>query len=106
MRPKPAGWQAGSPARPRSRSGTSRACDSVFFGTNLFKYIVFNDPNWDYAKYDFANFRRPRRVAASFLNATQSRSQRLQSQGAKVIMWPAGGRRPSPLATIQVTTKR
>ena len=27
------------------------------FGTEFFKYFVFNDPAWDYLKYDFANFR-------------------------------------------------
>ena len=26
------------------------------FGTNMFKFLVYNNPSWDYTKYDFKNF--------------------------------------------------
>jgi hypothetical protein len=40
------------------------------FGTQFMKFFVFNDPEWDYLKYDFANYRRDSKLAGSMLNAT------------------------------------
>ena len=59
-----AGWpvwitgtqRPGQPPSPSLRYG---------FSTNLFKYIVFNDPEWDYRTYDLSTWKtdtaRPRR---------------------------------------------
>ena len=38
----------------------------------MYKYLVFNDDRWDYTRYDFNNFSRDTRFAASFLDATQT----------------------------------
>ena len=31
------------------------------FGTEMFKYFIYNDPNWDYSTYDFATSGKTRR---------------------------------------------
>lgn len=57
------------------------------FGTQIFKYLIFNDPGWDYSKYDFSNFERDSRLAASFLNATNPDLTALKERKGKLIIW-------------------
>ncbi len=57
------------------------------FGTQVFKYLIFNDPNWDYSKYDFTNFERDTRLAASFLNATNPDLSPFKARKGKLILW-------------------
>jgi len=57
------------------------------FGTQIFKYLVFNQPDWDYSTYDFSNFERDTRLAASFLNATNSNLDALKARKGKLIIW-------------------
>ena len=57
------------------------------FGTQIFKYLIFNQPDWDYSKYDFANFERDARLAASFLNATDPDLAAFKARNGKLILW-------------------
>jgi pimeloyl-ACP methyl ester carboxylesterase len=57
------------------------------FGTQIFKYLVFNDPDWNYSTYDFANFDRDARLAASYLNATDPNLDALKARKGKLILW-------------------
>lgn len=57
------------------------------FGTQIFKYLIFNDPDWNYATYDFSNFPKDARLAASFLNATNSDLSGLKARDGKLIIW-------------------
>lgn len=57
------------------------------FGTQIFKYLVFNDPDWDYSKYDFSHFEKDTRLAASYLNATNPDLSGLKTSGGKLIIW-------------------
>lgn len=57
------------------------------FGTQVFKYLVFNQPDWDYSKYDFSNFEHDTRLAASFLNATNPDLAGLKAHAGKLILW-------------------
>ncbi|MHB8521365.1 MAG: tannase/feruloyl esterase family alpha/beta hydrolase [Limisphaerales bacterium] len=57
------------------------------FGTQVFKYLVFNNPDWDYSTYDFANFERDTRLAASFLNATNPNLDSFKTRKGKLIIW-------------------
>jgi feruloyl esterase len=72
------------------------------FGTNLFKFIVFNDPNWDYTKYDLANLRKDTALTATFLNATDTNLDAFKSKNRKLILWH-GWSDPAltPLASIK-----
>lgn len=67
---------------------SNQAADLTFaFGTQVFKYLIFNDPEWDYAKYDFSNFDRDSRLAASFLNATSPNLDGFKARQGKLILW-------------------
>jgi feruloyl esterase len=57
------------------------------FGTQIFKYLVFNNPDWDYSKYDFSTFDKDTRLAASFLNATNPDLDPLKARNGKLIIW-------------------
>ena len=57
------------------------------FGTQVFKFLVFNQPDWDYSKYDFANFDHDTRLAASFLNATDPNLDAFKARKGKLILW-------------------
>jgi len=57
------------------------------FGTQIFKYLVFNNPDWDYSTYDFSRFDQDTRLAASFLNATDPVLDDLKARKGKLIIW-------------------
>ncbi|HEV3140150.1 MAG TPA: tannase/feruloyl esterase family alpha/beta hydrolase, partial [Vicinamibacterales bacterium] len=57
------------------------------FGTQFFKYFVFNDPSWDYSKYDVANTRKDAAMAATFMNATDVKLEGLKAKQHKLILW-------------------
>jgi feruloyl esterase len=72
------------------------------FGTGIFKYLVFNDPEWDYSKYNLANWKKDTALAATFLNATNPDLSAFSARGGKLILWH-GWADPalSPLASIR-----
>jgi feruloyl esterase len=57
------------------------------FGSNMFKYLVFNDPEWNYGKYDFSTFFKDTRFASSFLDATQTDYSEFKKRKGKMIMY-------------------
>jgi feruloyl esterase len=64
------------------------APDLMFaFGTQIFKYLVFNNPDWDYSTYDFSNFAAQTRLAASYLDATNANLDGLKARKGKLIIW-------------------
>jgi len=64
------------------------AADLLFaFGTQIFKYLVFNNPDWNYSTYDFSNFAGDTRLAASYLDATNANLDGLKARKGKLIIW-------------------
>ncbi|HMF96828.1 MAG TPA: tannase/feruloyl esterase family alpha/beta hydrolase [Vicinamibacterales bacterium] len=57
------------------------------FGTEIFKYMVFNDPSWDYTRYEFSNYKKDTALAASALNATNTDLDAFKARGGKLILW-------------------
>jgi feruloyl esterase len=72
------------------------------FGTNMFKYLVYNNPLWDYSKYDFKNFLQETSYASSYLDATQTDYSAFKKLKGKMIFYH-GWNDPalSAYATIQ-----
>ncbi|MGC3944385.1 MAG: tannase/feruloyl esterase family alpha/beta hydrolase [Chryseolinea sp.] len=88
------GFPFGAEAEPFSWditiAGTSPMMQPSFHfqvGTNMFKFLVFNDPSWDYSKYDFSNFYSQTSFASSFLDATQTDYAGLKKRDAKMILY-------------------
>jgi hypothetical protein len=61
-------------------------CLQYYFGTEIFKYFVFNDPDWDYTRYDFSDYFRDTKYASSFLDATQTDYSQFKKRGGKLIL--------------------
>jgi len=57
------------------------------FGTQMYKYLVFDDHEWDYSSYDFSNWRTETERAAGILNATESDLTPFKVGGGKLILW-------------------
>ena len=57
------------------------------FGTQLFKYLVFNDSDWDYSRYDFTSFFDDTRYASAYLDATSTDYTEFKKHGGKMILY-------------------
>ena len=57
------------------------------FGTQFFKFLVFNDPKWEYSHYDVTNTRKDGQLTATVLNATNPDLDAFKGKGRKLIMW-------------------
>jgi hypothetical protein len=72
------------------------------FGTQLFKYLVFNDPDWDYTKYDLSTWKTDTTRTAAFLNATSTDLSAFNRKGHKLLLWHGWSDAGlSPLATVK-----
>ena len=72
------GWVVGPPGAPSAQYG---------FGTELFKYFVFGDPDWDYTGYDFSTWQEDVAPTAAILNATDTDLGRFRDGGGRIIYW-------------------
>lgn len=57
------------------------------FSTEMFKYLVFQDPTWDYSKFDFTDFDKHTRYASSYLDATSTDYSAFKNRGGKMILF-------------------
>lgn len=57
------------------------------FGTEIYKYFVFNNPDWDYTAYDYANWRDDTRRMSSMLDATDPDLGAFNAHGGRLILW-------------------
>lgn len=56
------------------------------FGSQFFRYFVFNDPEWNLYDYDFSNIFRDTEYAASFMNANSPDYSAFKKNGGKMII--------------------
>jgi tannase/feruloyl esterase len=70
-------------------AGTNGQASSLqlAFGPELFKYMVFANPDWDYTTYDLANWGRDTKAVAPILNADNPDLSGLKARGGKLIIW-------------------
>jgi len=96
-----AGWPAWISGSVRDGQ-TAVPSARYMFGTQLFKYLVFNDPEWDYTKYDLSTWKADTKRTASYLNATNPDLSAFKSKGHKLLLWHGWADAGlSPLATIK-----
>ena len=82
---EPTGWDLWiSGTHPFLQNGPSLYYN---LGTNIFKYLIYNDPSWDYSKYDFKNFFKETVYASAYLDATQTDYSGLKKAKGKMIMY-------------------
>ena len=57
------------------------------FSTQIHKYLVFDDPDFEYSTYDFANWHEDTAAADALLSATSTDLSAFRDQGGKMIFW-------------------
>jgi feruloyl esterase len=57
------------------------------FGADMFRYFVFNDPSFDYTRYDLSTYKKDTAIAATFLNATDPNLDAFKNRGGKLLLW-------------------
>ena len=97
-----AGWPKWiSGAVPRAAQASSASL-RYNFGTQLFKFFVFENPDWDYSTYDLSTFRADTKRLASILNATNADLSPFKAKGHKLLIWHGWADAGlTPLATIK-----
>ena len=69
------------------KSPLSEPSLQAFFGIESLKYLVFNNPDWDYSTYDFSTFFKDTRYASAYLDATDTDYSAFKKRGGKIIFF-------------------
>lgn len=59
----------------------------AYFGIEVFKYLIIQDPDWDYRKYDFKGYEKEIMYASAYLDATSSDYTGFRNRNGKIIFW-------------------
>lgn len=71
------------------------------FGNGVMKYLVYHDPDWNYADYTFDTFETDVAAAAQTLNATSPDLSAFRERGGKLLMYTGWADMAlNPLGTI------
>jgi feruloyl esterase len=83
-----AGWQSWITGMSPMLMSAQKAPSSRYaFGTEMFKYLVFNDPSFDYTRYDLSTYKKDTARAAAILNATDPNLDAFKNRGGKLLLW-------------------
>ena len=58
-----------------------------YFGIEIFKYLILQDPNWNYLDYKFSGYEKEMRYAAAYLNATSVDYSGFKNRKGKIIFY-------------------
>ena len=59
----------------------------AFYGLETFRYMIFNDPDWHYSRYDLARIYDDTRFASGYLDALQADYSAFKKEGGKMIIY-------------------
>ncbi len=59
----------------------------AYFGIEIFKYLILQDPDWDYTLYDFNSYEKELRYASAYLDATSTDYSGFKNRKGKIIFW-------------------
>jgi pimeloyl-ACP methyl ester carboxylesterase len=79
-------WITGVNQRLFADSGGRQPSAQFGFAIEGFKHIVFERPDWDYTKYDLANWRADTQRFASIVNADNPDLSAFKARGGKLIL--------------------
>jgi len=83
-----AGWQAWITGLSPMLMAAQKAPSSRYaFGTEMFKYLVFGDPSFDYTRYDLSTYKKDTARAAAILNATDPNLDAFKKRNGKLLLW-------------------
>ena len=86
----PDGWQTWiTGGNPSVLAEAGMPSLQMAFGTEFFKYLIFNNPAWQYSRYDLAtwNTTTPWQRVSAMVDATSLDLASFRSMGHKIVMW-------------------
>jgi len=84
---QPGGWADWITGRGQTTANPSVPSAQWAFGTEFFKYLVFQDPEWNYASYDLTGAERDTRLARTVLNADNPDLSAFAARGGRLLLW-------------------
>jgi feruloyl esterase len=84
---EPGGWQPWITGPDERTMALNFPSLQFGFGTEMFKYLIFQDSTWDYSSYDFSNFLTTTQYASSYLDATSTDYGEFKQSGSKMIIY-------------------
>jgi feruloyl esterase len=82
----PGGWDSWiTGARPnRDREGPTR---HYAFGTQFYKYFIFDDADWDFTSYDFSTWKDDVETVSGVVDAVSADLRAFNTSGGKLVVW-------------------
>ena len=59
----------------------------AYFGIEIFKFLILQDPDWNYTTYDFTGYEKEIRYASAYLDATSTDYSGFKNRKGKIIFW-------------------
>lgn len=59
----------------------------AYFGIEMFRYLMLQEPEWDYTKYNFSGYNKEMKYASSYLDATSTDYSGFKNRKGKIILW-------------------
>ena len=56
-------------------------------GIEIFKYLILQNPDWDYTTYDFKGYEKELHYASAYLDATSTDYSGFKNRKGKIIFW-------------------
>ena len=57
------------------------------FGTGVLRYMIYNDPDWTYVGYDFANYEQDSAAIGAILNSNDPDLDAFRANGGKLLLY-------------------
>ena len=59
----------------------------AYFGIEIFRYLILQDPDWNYVDYNFSVYEKEMKYAAAYLNATSTDYSGFKKRNGKIIFY-------------------
>ena len=84
---EPAGWVTWITGSGEKSMNSGYPSLQAGFGIEIFKYLILQDPDWDYRSYDFTGYENEIRYASAYLDATSTDYSGFRNRKGKIIFW-------------------
>jgi len=84
---KPNAWRPWITGPNESTQASGYPSLMAAFGIEIFKYLILQDPDWNYANYNFTGYEKEMRYASAYLDATSTDYSGFKNHKGKIIFW-------------------
>ncbi|HOS73506.1 MAG TPA: tannase/feruloyl esterase family alpha/beta hydrolase, partial [Bacteroidales bacterium] len=81
------GWTSWITGSGTAVTSTEYPSSQAYFGIEVFRYLILQNPDWDYTEYDFRGYDREMKYASSYLDATSDDYSGFRDRNGKIILW-------------------